>query len=61
MQRFAKGLGERPTCGARGVDGEFWVNGPVEGFVDKLKLIKRQMYARAGFELLRRRVLGATG
>jgi len=34
-----------------------WSNGPTEGSVHRLKMIKRQMYGRAGFELLRRRVL----
>lgn len=34
-----------------------WSNGPVEGQVNRLKLIKRQMYGRASFELLRGRVL----
>lgn len=34
-----------------------WSNGQVEGQVHRLKLIKRQMYGRAGFELLRLRVL----
>ena len=33
------------------------LNGMVEGFVTKLKLIKRIMYGRAGFALLRQRVL----
>jgi hypothetical protein len=32
-------------------------NGPVEGHINRLKMIKRQMYGRAGFELLRARVL----
>jgi transposase len=32
-------------------------NGPVEGHVNRLKLVKRQMYGRAGFDLLRARVL----
>jgi transposase len=32
-------------------------NGPVEGQVNRLKLIKRQCYGRAGFNLLRKRVL----
>ena len=32
-------------------------NGMVEGFITKLKLIKRTMYGRAGFALLRQRVL----
>jgi len=35
-----------------------WSNGQVEGQVNRLKLIKRQMYGRANFDLLRRRVLG---
>ncbi len=34
-----------------------WSNGPVEGQVHRLKLIKRQMYGRASFDLLRLRVL----
>jgi transposase len=38
---------------------EAWSNGPVEGQVNRLKLVKRQMYGRAGFELLRARVLHA--
>ncbi|UQU64627.1 ISL3 family transposase [Couchioplanes caeruleus] len=32
-------------------------SGPVEGNVNKIKMIKRQMYGRAGFDLLRKRVL----
>ncbi len=32
---------------------EEWSNGPVEGFVHKLKLLKRQGYGRAGFDLLK--------
>jgi transposase len=38
---------------------EEWSNGPVEGFVHKLKLLKRQGYGRAGFELIRARMLAA--
>jgi transposase len=34
-------------------------NGPVEGNVTKLKFIKRSMYGRGSFELLRQRVLKA--
>jgi len=37
-----------------------WSNGQVEGQVNRLKLSKRAMYGRAGFELLRARVLRAT-
>jgi transposase len=36
-----------------------WSNGPVEGIVNKIKLIKRQAYGRASFQLLRQRVLMA--
>jgi len=35
-----------------------WSNGQVEGQVHRLKLIKRQMYGRANFDLLRKRVIG---
>ncbi len=34
-----------------------WSNGQVEGQIHRLKLVKRQMYGRANFDLLRRRVL----
>ncbi len=34
-----------------------WSNGPVEGQNNRLKMIKRQMYGRANFDLLRLRVL----
>jgi transposase len=36
-----------------------WNSGKVEGTVNKIKLIKRQAYGRAGFPLLRKRVLHA--
>jgi len=36
-----------------------WTTSPVEGQVNRLKLIKRTMYGRAGFPLLRSRVLQA--
>jgi transposase len=34
-----------------------WSNGPVEGQTHRLKLIKRSMYGRAKFDLLRLRVV----
>src|SRR5262249_644458 len=34
-----------------------WTNAPLEGHINRLKAVKRQMYGRAGFELLRSRVL----
>jgi transposase len=36
---------------------ESWSNGPVEGHINRLKTIKRQMYGRAGVDLLRARLL----
>ena len=32
-------------------------SGPAEGNVNRIKMLKRQMYGRAGFDLLRKRVL----
>jgi transposase len=37
-----------------------WSSGPVEGQVNRLKLVKRSMYGRARFPLLKARVLPAT-
>ncbi|MFD7631387.1 ISL3 family transposase [Streptomyces sp. NPDC059851] len=37
-----------------------WNSGPVEGVVNRIKMLKRQMYGRAGFKLLRKRVLLAS-
>jgi hypothetical protein len=34
-----------------------WNNGPVEGHINLLKFVKRSMYRRANFDLLRFRVL----
>jgi hypothetical protein len=34
-----------------------WSNGMVEGFITKVKWIKRSSYGQAGFPLLQRRVL----
>ncbi len=36
-----------------------WSTSPVEGQVSRIKMLKRTMYGRAGFELLRARVLHA--
>jgi transposase len=56
LQSFAAGI-EKDTDAVRA--GLTWSinNGMVEGHVTKLKLIKRQSYGRAGFPLLRKRVL----
>ncbi|MGW5637220.1 ISL3 family transposase [Streptomyces sp. NPDC003832] len=34
-----------------------WNSGAVEGHVNQIKMLKRQMFGRAGFQLLSRRVL----
>ena len=36
---------------------QVWSNGPVEGHINRLKMLKRQMYGRAKFDLLRARTL----
>lgn len=56
MVRFAAGLKKDLSAVRAGLT-ERWSNGPVEGFVNKLK--KRQGYGRASFDLLRVRVLAA--
>lgn len=58
LGRFAAGLERDRAAVEAGLDLP-WSNGPVEGAVNRLKTIKRQMYGRAGFDLLRRRVLHA--
>ena len=39
---------------------EPWSNGQTEGQINRLKLIKRQMYGRAKLDLLRARLIGAS-
>jgi transposase len=58
IQSFALGLRKDLDAVRAGLT-EKWSNGCVEGFVHKLKLLKRQGYGRAGFELLRARMLAA--
>jgi transposase len=58
MRSFAAGLRKDLDAVRAGLT-EKWSNGCVEGFVHKLKLLKRQGYGRAGFELLRARMLAA--
>jgi len=54
--RFANSLHKDISAVAAAVDTS-WSSGQVEGQINRLKTIKRQMYGRAGFELLRARVL----
>jgi transposase len=58
LARFAHGLREDLAAVTAGLTLE-WSNGPVEGQITRLKLLKRQGYGRAGFALLRQRVLQA--
>jgi transposase len=53
---FAKGL-QRDEAAVRAGLSLKWSQGPVEGNVNRLKLIKRSMYGRANVDLLRTRVL----
>ena len=56
LVRFAYGLQKDISAVAAAVDTP-WSTGQVEGQVNRLKMIKREMYGRAGFDLLRARVL----
>ena len=56
MRRFAAGL-RKVLAAVRAGLTESWSNGPAEGLVHKL--LKRQGYGRAGFDLLRARMLAA--
>ena len=55
---FASGL-VRDLAAVRAALSLPWSTGPVEGQISRLKTIKRTMCGRAGFELLRHRVLQA--
>ena len=56
LARFAAGLQKDFSAVAAAVETN-WSNGQVEGQINRLKTLKRQMYGRAGFALLRARVL----
>jgi transposase len=58
LERFARGLTDDRAAVEAGLSQE-WSNGQTEGQVHKLKPPKRQMYGRANFDLLRRRMLHA--
>jgi transposase len=58
LQTFAKGLFDDYAAVKASLMTEF-SNGPVEGLNNKLKLLKRQMYGRAGLELLAKRFIMA--
>ena len=56
MQRFAAGL-EADLSAVRAAFSSPWSSGQVEGQINRLKYLKRQMYGRAKLDLMRIRVL----
>jgi transposase len=58
LQGFAEGL-ERDKAAVLAALTLAWSNGQVEGQNNRLKMVKRQMYGRANFDLLRQRILEA--
>ena len=58
LKGFADGL-QRDFAAVRAALSSRWSTSPVEEQISRLKTIKRPMYGRAGFDLLRHRVLPA--
>lgn len=56
LRSFARGLRQDHDAVAAGIS-LLWNSGPVEGHVNRIKMIKRQMFGRASFSLLRKRIL----
>lgn len=56
LKSFAKGIRQDKAAVLAGLTLP-WSNGPLEGHINRLKLIKRSMYGRAKLRLLRQRVL----
>jgi transposase len=58
MREFASGISRDKAAVDSALSYE-WSSGQTEGHVNRLKFLKRQMYGRASFALLKRRVLRA--
>jgi transposase len=56
LRSFANGIQRDLAAVTNGLSLSY-SSGPVEGHVNRIKTIKRQMYGRANFDLLRRRIL----
>nr|WP_085033069.1 hypothetical protein [Ensifer aridi] len=56
MASFATGI-ERDIEAVKAALTEPWSTSPVEGQINRLKMIKRQMYGRSGYSLLKSKVL----
>jgi transposase len=59
LRSFAHGIEQDLAAVTAGLSLK-WSQGQVEGQVNRLKLVKRLMYGRANFDLLKKRVLGPT-
>jgi transposase len=59
LRAFAKGLLKDAAAVRAGLS-LIWSNGPTEGFIHRLKLLKRQAYGRAGVDFLRHRILASS-
>jgi transposase len=58
LQRFAQGLRDDYAAVKAGVTVP-WSNGPIEGHINRLKMLKRQMFGRVHLDLLGHRFLRA--
>lgn len=58
LRGFARSL-QRDRSAVNAALTSIWSNGQVEGQINRLKLVKRQMYGRANFDLLKARFLYA--
>jgi transposase len=56
MRAFAVSLGQ-DYAAVKAAASLPWSNGPTEGNINRLKMVKRQMYGRAKLDLLRQRIL----
>jgi transposase len=56
LRSFVKGIQHDQDAVAAGLTLP-WNSGPVEGHVNRIKMLKRQMFGRANIDLLRKRVL----
>jgi len=59
LRRFAWAV-RNDLAAVRNAISYAWSNGQTEGQINRLKTLKRQMYGRAGIELLRARLLPLT-
>lgn len=58
LASFAAGI-TKTKVAVRNAIIETWSNGQTEGQINKLKMVKRQMYGRAKVDLLEARLIGA--